>query len=175
MLKLNLAGRPKTSGVWDYFKYHLETRCSECIVVGTTAVCGKRIAGRNPTNLKAHLQAFHKETYNELRQKEDALLFSRKPLPTLQGSSGSSGSGSIRAFLSQPKVYPSQSDQHKARVRALAIIIAETSIPTTFSATDAFRSFCKVMDPKFAVPFKTNNLKYDCEFVFQSALSRVVS
>ena len=51
MSELNL-GRSKTSGVglWDYFKFRLKTYCSECIVVGAKAVCGKRIGEITRTN-----------------------------------------------------------------------------------------------------------------------------
>lgn len=41
MSKINLGGRPKTSGIWDYFKYNLDTNCSECIIVGAKDLCEK--------------------------------------------------------------------------------------------------------------------------------------
>ena len=44
MSELNLSGRPKTSGVWDCLKHRLETDCSEWILFGAKAVCGKNIA-----------------------------------------------------------------------------------------------------------------------------------
>ena len=30
--KLNLGGRPKTSGVWEYFKFNIDTGFSQCVV-----------------------------------------------------------------------------------------------------------------------------------------------
>ena len=57
-------GRPKTSVIWDFFKYIVEKDCSECCVElmdkdanGKRKRCAVSISGRNTTNLKNHLKA----------------------------------------------------------------------------------------------------------------------
>jgi hypothetical protein len=68
--KLTFGGRPKSSGVWDHFKYDIDENVSECIVeTSADKLCGKRIVGRNPTNLKRHLQSFHKTTSLKKRRR----------------------------------------------------------------------------------------------------------
>ena len=67
--KLNLRGRPKTSGVWEYFKFNIDTGFSQCIVQVDTNTCGRIFSGRNPTNLKSHLASSHNERYAELEAK----------------------------------------------------------------------------------------------------------
>ena len=46
-------GRPKSSGVWSYFRYDKKSDKSECIVeTNEPLICGKEIKGQYPTNLK---------------------------------------------------------------------------------------------------------------------------
>ena len=72
-----LGGRPKSSGVWQYYKYSLDNNNSECTVIVANQACGKKIAGRNPTNLKVHLASYHKDIFTELKHKEEGLKASR--------------------------------------------------------------------------------------------------
>ena len=53
-----LSGRKHESGIWDYFTYNKDTDKSECkVIVKNDKVCGKLVAGKNATNLKAHVRA----------------------------------------------------------------------------------------------------------------------
>lgn len=127
-----LSGRPKTSEVWGYGKCYLDTNCSECIryrCLGRKMFVEK-FAERNPRNLKSQLQALHTESYSELKEKEDALISTKKPIPTRQVQATPLGQGQLRPFYANlTSKYPSHSDQHDARVRALTTMVAETSIP----------------------------------------------
>jgi len=75
--KLNFGGHPKTSGVWEYFVYKIDTNSSQCIVDVGTKSCGETCSGRNPTNLKTHLSSFHKEVFAALNSKESAMKSER--------------------------------------------------------------------------------------------------
>ena len=104
LLKLNLRGRPKTSGVWEYFKFNIDTGFSQCVVRVDINTCGRKFSGRNPTNLKSHLASFHKEQQDdELEAKEKALKSERYSKaashPRPLSSSSSSCSIQLRSDL----------------------------------------------------------------------------
>ena len=71
---LHLSGRKKESCIWDYFKYDMVSDLTTCMVdvsprmleTADTAQtgndlpsskCGRKLSGKNPTNLKTHLRA----------------------------------------------------------------------------------------------------------------------
>ena len=60
-------GRPKTSPVWDYFKYDVSLRKTVCQIDANGKHCEATFKGNFSTNLKAHLKSKHEE---ELLQKE---------------------------------------------------------------------------------------------------------
>ena len=64
-------GRPKSSDVWEFFKYNVDSNASECLIeVDNAKKCGKLLIGRNPTNLKRHMKACHKTQYDAVEAKE---------------------------------------------------------------------------------------------------------
>ena len=65
----SLSGRKKDCTVWEFFKYSLSKEKSVCCVVNekTGENCNAEISGKNPTNLKRHLQAFHKEANESVK------------------------------------------------------------------------------------------------------------
>jgi hypothetical protein len=154
--KLNAGGRPKTSGVWEYFKFNIDTGYSECVVDVGTKLCGKKFSGRNPTNLKTHLSSFHKESFAALTTKENAIKLDREVKASSNrshsSSSSVSSSNSIKDFMVKPTTYAKNSEQHRIRARGLAKLVAESGVSTMLPTAVAFKEFCKVMDPKFAVP-----------------------
>ena len=69
------SGRPRESSVWDYFEFNEEENKSVCIVeVGDCQnepkLCGIKIAGKYPTNLRKHLKKFHKKEHQDMEKKE---------------------------------------------------------------------------------------------------------
>ena len=63
-------------------------------------------------------------------------------------SSTSSGSTSIKEFMIKPATYAKDTEQHRTRARGLAKLIAASGVSTLLPTTDAFKDFCKLMDPK---------------------------
>jgi len=69
------SGRPRASLVWEHFVYDVTKEKSICQVITESTdadvrFCGVEVAGKYPTNLKAHLKAVHPVQYDELMQKE---------------------------------------------------------------------------------------------------------
>lgn len=66
------SGRKRESLVWSYFEDRPDIRKSRCIVLDEKGkLCGHLIAGKNATNLKAHLHAHHSELYSQLLANEN--------------------------------------------------------------------------------------------------------
>lgn len=63
-------GRKRQSPFWDYFEFNSETGKSKCIVTLNNTLCGVEIKGKNPTNLKVHLQTNHREEYKSFMAKD---------------------------------------------------------------------------------------------------------
>ena len=63
-------GRPKTSPVWEYFKYNGILGKTICQVNIKGKLCEATFKGKFSTNLKAHLKGKHPSQYEELAQKE---------------------------------------------------------------------------------------------------------
>jgi len=71
----SLCGRKKQSGVWDYFEYIASKCATRCNVENDKAEqCGVLLAGKNPTNLKRHLEACHSDTFTKVEAAEALLV-----------------------------------------------------------------------------------------------------
>jgi len=54
------SGRKRESAVWKYFEKQANLRKSKCLVPDAKGrICGHLVAGKNATNLKAHLSVHH--------------------------------------------------------------------------------------------------------------------
>jgi hypothetical protein len=67
------SGRKRESIVHKHFRYDLDINKSICLVSkgSDNGICGFRVAGKNTTNLKSHLQHHHSEIYNEIKRTEE--------------------------------------------------------------------------------------------------------
>ena len=66
-----VTGRKRECTVWQHFEYLEGKKKSKCFVVDESGkMCGFEVAGKNPTNLKGHLNTRHKNVYAEVCGKE---------------------------------------------------------------------------------------------------------
>jgi len=68
-----LSGRKRESTVWRYFEEQANRlRKSKCLVQDAKGgiKCGHLAAGKNATNLKAHLSVHHSDQFKDLRLSE---------------------------------------------------------------------------------------------------------
>lgn len=83
-----MAGRPKKSDVWEYFKYDKGKDKTLCTVTISNnheepQICGKELKGQFATNLKSYLKCHHNEIFKkveafELQRKTTGNLLKRK-------------------------------------------------------------------------------------------------
>ena len=62
-------GRPRNSNVWDYFAYDAELDKSECQVLTGEKVCGVKVNGKFPSNLRSHIKNNHAEVIKILMER----------------------------------------------------------------------------------------------------------
>lgn len=146
-----LGGRKKESRVWDYYVYCEAGARSRCVVVDakTTKACGVLIAGKNSTNLTAHLRRFHKEQHEELLIKmSEAQSTKKRPAAAM-----SSSVQTLQECMSRSSIaWPSDSFEHKRRLETIIDLLADTGYPVTMLDRPSFRDLVKTLDAKFKLP-----------------------
>jgi len=67
------AGRKRESIVWKHFQYNVANNKSMCTVLDEKGEreCGVLVAGKNPTNMKAHLVRHHPKISTEVQEQEN--------------------------------------------------------------------------------------------------------
>ena len=90
-------GWPGYSNVWDYYVYDAELDKSECQVLTGEKVCGVKINGKFPSNLRSHIKNNHAEVFKILdgKDKEKAKNVHKKQLTV------SACTGNLRKYEKQ--------------------------------------------------------------------------
>lgn len=115
-------------------------------------VCGRVIAGKNTTNAKVHLKAFHKDTFIAVEKKEKEtkqLKAALKPAAFGQPSDSSPG---IAKFMRAQQKYANDSFEKQKRDAALVNMVVGCGLPMTTVGKPSFREYSDSLDPKYAVP-----------------------
>lgn len=149
----SLSGRRKESFVWSYFEYIESKKSSKCIVQNDKGVvCAVMMLGKNPSNLKKHLEARHPATFAELNPRE-VIRVSGKRKAIDDGRTVSSANQTISACLARSIVtWDAMSVEHVRREKALLDYFVATGCPVSAVNGREFRAFSTAMDPKFKLP-----------------------
>jgi hypothetical protein len=128
-------------------------------------MCGTKITGRNSTNAKKHLQAFHKTAYEKLIAKEKALQAQKLVLGNAAAKPvANPGHGDCDKKLtnfwqtlkskSNINTWPPSSSQAIERDGSLVDLIIHAGIPVNVTQTHCFKAFCQTLDNKYVPPSK---------------------
>jgi hypothetical protein len=152
-LSSSLAGRRKESAVWELFEYIESKRSSKCLVFDDKGkVCGFLMSGKNPSNLKKHIETRHPVSFEEISKKDSFRLSGKRKSP---GDDHPSTTQTIGACFSRSIVtWDASSHEHKRREQALLRMFIETGCPSSMIDNKGFRTFCSTMDSKFQLPGK---------------------
>ena len=151
---VSTAGRKRESDVWRYFEFDVAKNAIKCTAVNskTNVLCAQWINGKNPTNMKKHVQACHADVFVKLQETETA----RKKLTAKRVAdklSTSSSHGNIKdCFNRKIPVWSQLSTEHQRRTKALLDMVVSTGSPVSMMDNSAFRDFCRTLDPKFKPP-----------------------
>ena len=148
-----LAGRKRESSVWQYFNFAADVGKSRCIVMKGGKKCGVLIAGKNPTNLKKHLESFHRDIADEVDKQDTDTKSKRSDVQRSVTVNGKYRSQTLsECFNRKLQSWPRDSREHKTRIDALVNVFISTGYPLTFVDDPTFRKLLIELDPKFAVP-----------------------
>lgn len=156
-LTKSMCGRKRECGVWAYFEFLANKNESQCKVrdVKTGTECKQVFKGKNPTNLKKHLQAIHKDTFDEMTTSDAVRIASKKRLCLTSATITSAGSSTqtlMQCLNRKAFHWGSTSLEHKQRQNALIDVFVDTAYPVTMVNNIKFKQFCTAMDPKFRCP-----------------------
>ena len=144
-------GRPRKSSVWQYFEYNKVTKESTC-TVGTSesgSICGKRLKGFYPTNLKKHLRQLHPNEYRKFEQNERERMSEDMEK---QEHDQSSSQINLSEVVVHQKPYDKESQKNKLITTKLAIFLGATNIPLSIVESQEFRDLMHEMDKHYTVP-----------------------
>ena len=143
--------------MWTYFEYIGSNHQSKCLVQDSKGKeCGCIMSGKNPSNLKKHIQSNHPETYKEVQSSDSARVDRKRKASTDDDRSVVKASQSefqtLSACLSRKVVYwELTSSENVRRQDALVDVFVDTGYPVAMVNNEKFRAFCSVMDNKYQV------------------------
>ena len=125
-----MAGRPRRSSVWNYFKYEKERDKSVCQVKITKdekqVTCGKELSGVYSSNMKKHLKMHHREAFQKFEKEEGER---KKPESSMKRKDSTLVSQmTIKQVLKQNH-FPKDSKKQLAITKKLAIFVGATNAP----------------------------------------------
>ncbi|XP_056323703.1 zinc finger BED domain-containing protein 4-like [Danio aesculapii] len=138
-------GRKRRIDIWSNFTYDNKDNKSVC------KPCGVKIAGKNTTNLKRHLQTAHPEIHTKIQKMSDdhgpgGNKASDATSPTQQQA--------ISDFLRSSK-YKTESKEQQTKEQAIARWIGRTGLPLTTIEDEDFVLMMGMVDGRLTVPKKT--------------------
>ena len=156
-------GRPKKSPVWEYFDYDELQGKSVCQVLkvrptssdsDTSEICGRKIEGKWPTNLRQHLKKAHPDVYSEVSKKDHAEeeKKTKKEAERQKASLKVSQQLTLAQSLQSGCAYDKSNHKYKAITQKLAIFVGTTSVPNSIVA---FKDLLHTADPRYKVPSRT--------------------
>ena len=163
-------GRPKSSGVWSYFRYEKMNNKSVCTVkTDEGLICGKEIKGQYPTNLKKHLRNCHIDVYNCFEKAEIERIKEKKTKDSISGLKQStlpvcSSSGS--------KPYDPSSKKHQAITLRLATFIGASNVALSLVDNIEFRELIEELDPRYRLPHR-HKVGREVEKVYQNTQAKI--
>ena len=90
------------------------------ILPWTYSICGKGVAGKNPTNLKQHLRAAHPQVMNDILQKEeDMKVKAEKEKKKSEESLKHYQQSTLKESFTRQAVYSKDSEWYKLITRKL--------------------------------------------------------
>ena len=113
-------------------------------------MCDIEISGKNPTNLKKHMNAYHPKVFQEF-EKENELTKEKKSKK--QFTDSASGSLTLHEFVKrQSGKYSYDSPEYKERLDAVNAWIVASGCPLHQLDLPEFKLMLKACDKKFLVP-----------------------
>ena len=157
-------GRRRESVVWDYFVYDVDEGKSVCQVelasgAGSDATrkCGTKIAGKFPTNMKAHIKGSHPVAYEEMLKKEAEKLKEKETKRKLASPPShvgglACGQRTLLDTIQHARPYDKESPRYIGITRKLATFVAAGNVANRVVECEEFRELFAQLDPRYPMP-----------------------
>ena len=100
----------------------------------------------NLTNFKKHLETQRQKVFKAFKELE-AAYESKMRLHEVQVQQTCLTQKSIEMFISMPKLYTKSSTEYTSKMQLLVQLFIDSGYPMNILENEAFRSFCKAMNP----------------------------
>jgi len=157
-----VTGRKRECTVWQHFEYLEGKKKSKCLVVDESGkMCGFEVAGKNPTNLKGHLNTRHKDVYAEVcgkeqdrkhslkRKRDDDEADDRKSDSVPKAGSSQTLSECMNRRIA---TWSKDSIEYKYRLDGVLQMLISSCRPVTMVDAAGYRESMRRCDPKFIIP-----------------------
>ena len=150
-----MAGRPRKSSVWNYFKYEKEKDKCVCQVKiikdEKEEICGKELSGVYSSNMKKHLKIHHKAAFEKFEEEEGERKIVESSMKKKDSTLVSHSQMTIKQAL-KSNLYPKDSKKQLAITRKLAVFVGATNAPISVVDASEFRDFMKEMNAQYDIP-----------------------
>ena len=148
-----MAGRPRRSSVWNYFKYEKERDKCVCQVKITKdekeVTCGKELSGFYSSNMKKHLRMHHKAAFQKFEQQEGER---KKAESSMKKKDSTLVSQMTIKQVLKSNHYPKDSKKQLAITKKLAVFVGATNVPLSVVDGSEFRDFLTEMNEQYDIP-----------------------
>ena len=148
-----MTGRPRSSSVWNYFKYEKEKDKSVCQVKITKdekeVICGKELSGVYSSNMKKHLKMHHKEAFQKFEKEEGER---KEAESSMKRKDSTLVSQMTMKQVLKPTLLPKDSKKQLAITKKLAIFVGATNAPLSVVDGPEFRDFLTEMNKQYDIP-----------------------
>ena len=150
-----MAGRPRKSSVWNYFKYEKEKDKCVCQVKITKdekeVICGKELSGVYSSNMKKHLKMYHKADFHKFEQEEGERKIAESSMKKKDSTLVSHSQMTIKQAL-KSNLYPKDSKKQLAITRKLAVFVGATNAPISVVDGSEFHDLLKELNEQYEIP-----------------------
>lgn len=145
------SGRKRESAVWMHCTYDAVADKSTCTVPVGDSCCGRKITGKNATNIMNHLKFTHPDVHSEV-VKKNRLTSTSKPDNSKPPSTVTNSQQSVEVLMRKPPHWGKDSREALQRDEKLVNLMVRSGVPMRLVHDPDFVDFCKVLDPKYEVP-----------------------
>ena len=112
-------------------------------------ICGHKIEGKWPSNLKQHLKTAHPDIHAEIEKK------AKREAEKQKASLKVSHQMTLAQSLHSGSTYAKTHQRFMAITRKLAIFVGTTNVPNSIVENLAFKDLLHTADPRYLVPSRT--------------------
>jgi hypothetical protein len=148
-----LAGRKRDSPIWEYFEYDMASDKSVCKVSESgKPSCNIKLAGKNSSNLVAHLRRVHPDAYKRYCENEQLKKNEKAGVKRRKIEEDRKVQTITDCFTNRIVTWPTASSEYIKRHDSVMNTVISTGYPASMLDQPSVREMLITLDPKFKPP-----------------------